>query len=147
MKRIKVYTSLLLLGVFSFAAMYFVAATKREVKKHKEHEVVVLSYTSISVKKFKELLIEKRGLLIDVRTSGELVSGKLKGAINIDVTSKKFDQEIEALDKQIPVFVYSAIGDRGEKAMQKMKLKGFIEVYNLEGGIREWKLVEEEFGM
>ena len=145
MKKVKVYIVLFLIGCFSFGGMYYVSATKERAKATVKKEEVNLNFTTVPTQLYQELLTaEDQAVLIDVRISGELVSGKLKDAINIDVTSGSFETELVKLDKTRPYFVYSAIGDRGERAMNIMKKLGFSEVYNLSGGIREWKLEGEE---
>ncbi len=84
--------------------------------------------------------IKKEGIqLIDVRTSNEVNSGKIPGAINYDIYGADFKAQINALDKSKPVYVYCAVGGRSGKAMKMMKSMGFSEVYNLDGGMNAWK--------
>jgi rhodanese-related sulfurtransferase len=140
MKKIKVYISLLLLGMFSFGGMYFVTATKNQERPIVIKKKQSLNYTAVPMDVFISLMEEKEGILLDVRSEGELKSGKLEGAMNIDVTASDFESQLSKLDKKKVIFVYSAIDDRAKNALLKMKYLGFIEVYNLQNGIREWKL-------
>ena len=48
-------------------------------------------------------------------------------------------QSVAHLDKDKPVLVYCSVGYRSEKIGEQLKELGFTEVYNLYGGIFEWK--------
>jgi len=85
-----------------------------------------------------EVLIHKGGLLIDVRTPGEVANGAIEGNININFNSPSFKSDIEKLDKNVQVLVYCASGGRSGKTMGMMKDMGFKEVYNLKGGYNGW---------
>jgi rhodanese-related sulfurtransferase len=82
--------------------------------------------------------------LINVRTPAEFLQGYLKNAKNIDFYSPKFDLQIEALDKSIPVILYCKSGRRSAKCVSKLKLKGFKVIYDLKavstiGDLKEGK--------
>ncbi len=92
----------------------------------------------VDAEKFKSLIDEGSGLLLDVRTAGEVANGTIESSTNIDFNSPKFKQEIENLDKNQPVLVFCASGGRSGSAMRMMKDMGFKEVYNLKGGYMGW---------
>jgi len=77
--------------------------------------------------------------VIDVRTEDEFLEGHLQHAINYDVNSDKFENQVAGLDKSKPVFVYCRSGHRSHSAVSKMRSIGFKEVYELKGGITEWR--------
>lgn len=77
--------------------------------------------------------------MVDVRTTEEVAKGKVDAAINIDIYSKKFEAEIQKLDKNKPVFVYCKGGTRSAEAAQKCKELGFKEIYDMEGGWDKYK--------
>jgi len=79
------------------------------------------------------------GILMDVRTDAEFIEGHLKGAMQLNFYEASFETSLDAMDKDIPVFVYCRSGGRSGKAAKKMKEKGFKSVYNLEGGIIAWQ--------
>jgi thioredoxin len=79
--------------------------------------------------------------LIDVRTPGEYAGGSLMGAQNIDVRSNDFNERIETLDRNQPVFVYCLSGGRSANAAKQMVSMGFTDIYDLKGGIMSWKRV------
>ena len=77
--------------------------------------------------------------LVDVRTPEEFKEGYIENFQNIDYFSPEFEKDIEKLDKSKPVIVYCKSGNRSGKCSKKMKEKGFIKVYDLDGGISRWK--------
>ena len=79
------------------------------------------------------------GVLLDVRTDAEFIEGHLKGATQLNFYEASFETSLDAMDKNIPVFIYCRSGGRSGKAAKKMKEKGFKSVYNLEGGIIAWQ--------
>jgi len=79
-----------------------------------------------------------KAILVDVRTEAEVKEGTLTGAQNI-VYDDSFANKLNGLQKDIPIFVYCAKGKRSEKAAQIMKDQGFLEVYQLQGGLDAWK--------
>ena len=78
-------------------------------------------------------------LVLDVRTEGEYAKGHIKGAQNIDVEGDNFVKNITALDKKTPVYVYCHSGRRSDNAAGQMRKMGFVNVYELQGGIAAWE--------
>jgi len=78
-------------------------------------------------------------IIIDVRTSGEYVTGHIENAINIDYYGNDFADNIRELDKEKKYMVYCHSGGRSEGAFNQMNASGFSEVYNMLGGITQWK--------
>lgn len=73
-------------------------------------------------------------VLLDVRTPGEVASGKLAGAKNIDFQSPSFASSIGKLDKGKTYFVYCRSGMRSASACRMMHQMGFTSLVNLSGG-------------
>lgn len=89
---------------------------------------------------FKAALNDKTDeILLDVRTPGEYQEGHIKGSLNIDWNNSNFSDEVAKLDKNKPVFVYCKSGGRSGSAVQALNGMGFKEVYDLDGGITQWK--------
>ena len=88
---------------------------------------------------FKGQLEAQGGLLLDVRTPGEVARGKLAGASVLDFNGPKFEQKLSLIARDKPVFVYCASGNRSGQAAALMTKLGFTKVYNLAGGIGAWK--------
>ena len=77
--------------------------------------------------------------LIDVRTPDEYADGHLPGALNFNWNGSEFENQIATLDKSQPVFVYCLSGGRSARAVAKMRAQGFDRVYELSGGILNWR--------
>ena len=77
-------------------------------------------------------------ILVDVRTHDEYNSGYIENSLNIDYLSNDFSENVEKLDKNIPIVLYCRSGKRSSLSADKLSELGFKEIYNLEGGILEW---------
>lgn len=82
--------------------------------------------------------------LIDVRTPEEYNEGHIENSQNIDYKSPTFAEDILVLDKTKPVIVYCKSGKRSGNSSKILKKAGFEIVYDLEGGILEWKGTRHE---
>jgi rhodanese-related sulfurtransferase len=78
-------------------------------------------------------------VIIDVRTSNEFLEGHIKNSINIDYNSNTFKTELSELNKSKKYLIYCRSGRRSASALSEMKSLQFIEVYNMLGGINQWK--------
>lgn len=76
----------------------------------------------------------KNAQLLDVRTPEEWANGKIASSKCVNFMDASFKKNIEALDKNKPVFVYCAAGGRSTKAKKVLQEAGFKEIYNLVGG-------------
>ncbi|GGX20806.1 rhodanese-like domain-containing protein [Aquimarina muelleri] len=93
----------------------------------------------ITVEEMDSLLQMEKVQLIDVRTPQEYAEGYIEGASNIDFRNENFEELILKVDKTKPVAVYCAKGGRSSKCSEFMKKAGFTKIYDLDGGITEWK--------
>lgn len=97
------------------------------------------AYTDLYSADFeKELKRNKEAVVIDVRTRGEYSSGKIAGAINIDLMSPDFENRLAALDSNKTYLVYCRSGSRSAQACDMMAARG-LKPYNLAGGIISWR--------
>ena len=80
--------------------------------------------------------------IIDVRTAQEFATGHLENALNLDYRNDNFRDEINNLDKDKTYLIYCAVGGRSSGALTVMGELGFMEVYNMLGGINQWKAEE-----
>lgn len=69
-------------------------------------------------------------ILIDVRTPAEYAEGHLDGAINIDVQSPDFDQQLAAFEPGAEYLVYCRSGNRASQAISRMVDLGFSQLGN-----------------
>lgn len=87
--------------------------------------------------------------VIDVRSAGEFEEGHLLYARNVDYNGSDFEARIRLLKKDSAVFVYCLNGKQSHAAAEKMRRWGFKQVYELEGGLLQWRaagLPEENAG-
>ena len=95
---------------------------------------------SVSAAEFSKKIAEfPDALLIDVRTPGEFSQGHLKNAVNYDISTNEFANQIASLDKSKPVLIYCLSGSRSTYAVSYMKSQGFKQVYELNGGMMRWR--------
>ncbi|MGZ3931731.1 MAG: rhodanese-like domain-containing protein [Bacteroidia bacterium] len=95
---------------------------------------------NVNAAAFKKYIAEKKGLLIDLRTSDEIKNkGMIKGATQIDFLAKNAEEVITNLDHNKTYLVYCAGGGRSSDCADFMKKQGFLHVINLEKGFDDWK--------
>ncbi len=88
---------------------------------------------------YEKIISENEVTIIDVRTSEEYKSGHIKNAQNINVQSEDFKTKIQYFDKEKPIYIYCRSGARSGKAGKILEEMGFVEIYDLNGGILSWK--------
>ncbi|MGB1268761.1 MAG: rhodanese-like domain-containing protein [Flavobacteriaceae bacterium] len=76
--------------------------------------------------------------ILDSREINEYNVSHLKNAIHVGYEHFNMDKTIKKLSLKTPVIVYCSVGYRSEKIAEKLIKKGY-KVYNLYGGIFEWK--------
>jgi rhodanese-related sulfurtransferase len=101
--------------------------------------VFLFAFENVDAKRFNELLKEKDTVLLDVRTPAEYKQGYIKGAnlIPIQLFEYLFLGGVGFQDKK--VLVYCRSGNRSVTASKMLEAWGVKRVYNLKGGILEWK--------
>tara|TARA_B100001057_G_scaffold257302_1_gene257552 strand:- start:5687 stop:6391 length:705 start_codon:yes stop_codon:yes gene_type:complete len=94
----------------------------------------------VSANKFSEIISnDKSAIIIDVRTPDEFNKGHLKNSLNVNWLDENFDENLNIFNKDLPVMVYCLSGGRSSKANERIKSLGFKNVYELDGGILEWR--------
>jgi len=81
-------------------------------------------------------------VIIDVRTLEEFVGEHIENATNIDFYSEAFRDMLNTLDKNKTYLIYCKVGGRSGSALDIMAELNFKEVYNILGGINQWKAEE-----
>ena len=96
-------------------------------------------YEVLSYDDFKNQINNDNVLLFDIRTMDEFNSGHLKGSINIDFYEEKlFDKFFKKVTKSKPIYIYCRSGNRSKKSSEKLKKLGFVKIFDLEGGYKNW---------
>ncbi|MCB2176982.1 MAG: rhodanese-like domain-containing protein [Actinomycetales bacterium] len=93
---------------------------------------------SLDAQAFAARASEPGVVILDVRTPEEFATGHLPGAINIDVESGSFTDQVASLDKTATYAVYCRSGNRSAVAMDQMAGEGFTDLADLAGGITAW---------
>jgi rhodanese-related sulfurtransferase len=94
-------------------------------------------YVDVSVQQGKEMIDNGEVFLLDVRTQEEYNEGHISGSTLIPV------QELEARLNELPrnkkILVYCRSGNRSVTASETLVKNGFAQIFNIKGGITEWK--------
>ena len=77
-------------------------------------------------------------VVLDIRTPEEFNDVRLAGAVNVDYYDADFADQLDAFDKNDPYVMYCRSGNRSSDAVKTMKELGFVEVYEIDGGIVNW---------
>lgn len=134
MKNIKLITVFLVV----FLTLSCKENKKEEQSITRTEQEIVINKKLIAAD-FKSNIDSVNVQLIDVRTSEEFNEGHIKNAVNIDFYKSDFITQMNKLDKNKPVYIYCRSGGRSGKTATQLKKQGFTEVYDLEGGILDWK--------
>jgi rhodanese-related sulfurtransferase len=94
--------------------------------------------TNMNVLDFSNKITESGVVILDVRTPGEFAEGYREGARMIDFQGGSFETEIASLDKNATYAVYCRSGNRSGQAVKIMQDAGFLNLFNLEGGVIDW---------
>jgi rhodanese-related sulfurtransferase len=96
-------------------------------------------YELVSYEIYKNKISTKDALVFDVRTTEEFNLGHIKGSINIDFYDEKlFVDFFQKINKTKPIYIYCRSGNRSKKSSEILKKIGFVKVYDLLGGYKNW---------
>lgn len=83
---------------------------------------------------------EENVFVVDVRTQAEVDAGYIAEAdYFINVQASDFADQIAGLDKDATYIVYCRSGVRSTSALKYMEQQGFTKLYELKGGILNYK--------
>lgn len=91
--------------------------------------------TTIGASDLSDVVSDPDVVVLDVRTPVEYAEGHVSGALNIDVSSPSFGDEIAALDPDATYVVYCRSGNRSADAAAQMVGAGFTDVYDVDAGL------------
>jgi len=95
------------------------------------------NYTSLDTGSAKEMLEDKNIVLIDVSSRDDYNSEHLRDAKNIPLD--KFDERIGKLPRNKDIVIYCKNGGRSIRAIRKLEVAGFPQIYHMHEGLRGWK--------
>lgn len=78
-------------------------------------------------------------VILDVRTESQWISEHLEGSICRSLYDSDFVQQLNSLTKHKIYLLHCYSGGRSAKAFKNMQELGFNEVYEMIGGIAQWK--------
>ncbi len=114
------------------------AEDQAEVQEEAAVEKAIVK--NINAKAFQEMMADSNVVVIDVRTPSEIEAGYISGAdMFIDYNAADFEQKIAELDQSKTYLMYCRSGGRSGNASKYMVENGFGTVYNLSGGIMNYK--------
>ena len=99
-----------------------------------------MSMQNISVQELKKILDKDPSdiTLIDVREEEEYQISRIPRSQLIPLSTLDDSEELNKLDKSSTIYVHCKSGFRSQKAITKMKELGFLNLYNVSGGILAW---------
>uniref|UniRef100_UPI00366C0351 rhodanese-like domain-containing protein n=1 Tax=Plantactinospora endophytica TaxID=673535 RepID=UPI00366C0351 len=102
----------------------------------KKYNTESIPYISVS-----ELQKEKEVILLDAREPKEFEVSHLKNAMCVGYDFFNLENTLTKLpkDKNTKIVVYCSLGIRSEDIAEKLQKVGYTNVFNLYGGIFEWK--------
>ena len=89
----------------------------------------------------QELAMPKtKAIILDTREQNEFDTSHLKNAVWVGYNHFSMDSVLKKIpNKNEKIVVYCSVGIRSEIIASKLKKVGYTNVYNLYGGIFEWK--------
>ena len=99
---------------------------------------------TVSITDFIAHMKDEGAVIVDVRTDEEVAEGMIPGAVRIEFDTPEMEAEFKKLDLSAPVLVYCHLGGRSGRTKDMLAEWGFMQVYDLDGGIMAWQGVGEE---
>lgn len=117
-----------------FTALGFSQETLTELlDRHNSESVPYISVQELAMPKTK-------AILLDAREAEEYNVSHLKDAIHVGYNDFDLQETSKQLnDKQQMIVVYCSLGIRSENIAEQLEKAGYTNVFNLFGGIFEWK--------
>lgn len=103
------------------------------LKKHNSGSVPYISVQELAMPKTE-------AIVLDSREFKEFETSHLKNAIHVGYDDFDIETVINQItDKSTKIVVYCSVGIRSEDIAKRLKKAKYTNVYNLFGGIFEWK--------
>ena len=103
------------------------------LKKHNHNKIPYITVQELAMPK-------TNAIILDAREAYEYHTSHIKNAVFVGYNSFKLDSIQNWFgDKNEKIVVYCSIGIRSEKIAKKLKKAGYRNVYNLYGGVFQWK--------
>lgn len=124
-----------LIYIFVFFISVSISGQNSLKKLLKKYNTENVSYASVEMIKSNPNYV-----LLDARELKEYKVSHLKNAIHVGYDHFNLKKTIKKLkNKNATIIVYCSVGIRSENIAEKLQKAGYKNVYNLFGGIFEWK--------
>ena len=124
--------NLYILFIFVTTLVVSQPSIHKVLEKYNSHSIPYITADSLSK--------HNSFILLDTRELKEYNVSHLKNSIYVGYEHFKINELASKIkDKKTPIVVYCSLGIRSESIAQKLKNAGYMNVYNLYGGIFEWK--------
>lgn len=100
------------------------------------------TFTRISANDAKTLIDQGNSQIIDIRDAMSFQSGHMKDAIRID--NEGVPHFMANADQQAPLIICCYHGNSSQNAAHYFSEQGFKDVYSLDGGFEEWKVLHPD---
>jgi rhodanese-related sulfurtransferase len=97
--------------------------------------------STISTQQLKSILdnpAQENTIVLDVRTEAEHNNEKISRKIK-NIPDSQILNKVEELKKYDKIYIHCQSGNRSSKVVEILKQNGFENVYNVDGGIIDWK--------
>ena len=126
--------NLTLLVFICFSSIFYAQESISELLKKYNNETI--PYISV-----QELALpDEEVIILDTREIKEYNTSHLQNALHVGYDFFDMASILENIkDKSSKIVVYCSVGIRSEDIAEKLKKEGYTNIYNLFGGIFEWK--------
>jgi rhodanese-related sulfurtransferase len=116
------------------ATLYAQTELNQQLQKWNKNKVPYITVDSFAS-------LKTNPVLLDAREEKEFKISHLKKAVFVGYDHFKLKETLKKLpkDKDVIIVVYCSLGIRSEIVAHKLIKEGYTNVYNLYGGIFEWK--------
>jgi rhodanese-related sulfurtransferase len=96
-------------------------------------------YTSLDTDEVMDFIKNNsNSIIIDVRGKEEYKSEHIKGAKNIPLDD--IEKKIGSFPRNRPIIIYCKRGAKSIRAIRKLEVAGFDQLYHMHEGLRGWKI-------
>ncbi|MBT0811234.1 thioredoxin fold domain-containing protein [Litoribacter ruber] len=126
--------------LFVLALSTILSACGEGQLKVQDQNVSDFQVQDVNATKFKEVIEQGEGIILDVRTSEEVYSkGYIQDASLLDYYDEDFREKISLMSKDKDIYLYCASGGRSIEVVKMMEELGFKRVYHLNNGLMDWE--------
>lgn len=128
----------ILISIFFFLSPLFELHAQSKAFNLMLDQLLDESVEQVDVQSFQEISKNNKVHILDAREKEEFEVSHIEGAEYIGYERFK-NSSVKSISKSDTILVYCSVGYRSEKIGERLKKMGFENVYNLRGGIFQWK--------